>query len=80
MGNPMTRTLGKSGIEVSALGMGCWPIAGITRASIEEGSGPFGWGDVDDHESIQAIHAALAQGINFFETADVYGEDTAKIS
>jgi aryl-alcohol dehydrogenase-like predicted oxidoreductase len=65
----MNRTLGRSGIEVSALGMGCWAIGGPFWA----GETPQGWGNVDDEESIQAIHAALDRGVNFFDTANVYG-------
>jgi hypothetical protein len=47
-----TRTLGRSGIEVSALGLGCWAISGPFWA----GELPLGWGEVDDNESIRAIH------------------------
>jgi aryl-alcohol dehydrogenase-like predicted oxidoreductase len=65
----MNRTLGRSGIEVSALGMGCWAIGGPFWA----GETPQGWGNVDDEESIRAIHAALDRGVNFFDTANVYG-------
>jgi aryl-alcohol dehydrogenase-like predicted oxidoreductase len=65
----MKRTLGRSGIEVSALGLGCWAIGGPFWA----GETPLGWGEVDDNESIRAIHAALDLGINFFDTANVYG-------
>jgi aryl-alcohol dehydrogenase-like predicted oxidoreductase len=65
----MRRTLGRSGTEVSALGMGCWAIGGPFWA----GETPLGWGEVDDNESIRAIHAALDHGINFFDTANVYG-------
>ena len=65
----MKRTLGRSGIEVSALGMGCWAIGGPFWA----GETPQGWGNVDDEESIRAMHAALDLGINFFDTANVYG-------
>jgi aryl-alcohol dehydrogenase-like predicted oxidoreductase len=64
-----TRTLGHSGIEVSALGMGCWAIGGPFWA----GEQPVGWGAVDDAESIRAIHRALELGVTFFDTADVYG-------
>lgn len=65
----MKRSLGRSGIKVSALGMGCWAIGGPFWA----GEIPQGWGEVDDHESIRAIHAALDLGVNFFDTANVYG-------
>ena len=70
----MKRSLGRSGIEVSALGMGCWAIGGPFWA----GETPHGWGEVDDDESIRAIHAALDCGVNFFDTANVYGAATAK--
>jgi aryl-alcohol dehydrogenase-like predicted oxidoreductase len=69
MENVITRTLGRSNIEVSALGLGCWAIGGL--AWREET--PVGWGEVDDNESIRAIHRALDLGVNFFDTADVYG-------
>lgn len=63
------RTLGRSGIEVSPLGMGCWAIGGPWQWM----DGPGGWGEVDDDESVRAIHAALANGITFFDTAATYG-------
>ncbi|UCD99469.1 MAG: aldo/keto reductase [Chloroflexota bacterium] len=65
----MRRMLGRSGIEVSALGMGCWAIGG----PFFSGETPLGWGEVDDAESIRAIHAALERGVDFFDTANVYG-------
>jgi aryl-alcohol dehydrogenase-like predicted oxidoreductase len=65
----MKRTLGRSEIEVSALGMGCWAIGG----PFWSGETPIGWGDVDDEESIRAIHIALDLGVNLFDTANVYG-------
>ncbi|HEY63968.1 MAG TPA: aldo/keto reductase [Caldilineae bacterium] len=64
-----TRTLGRSGIEVSAMGLGCWAIGG---PFYRDGK-PVGWGQVDDNESIRAIHRALDLGVTFFDTADVYG-------
>lgn len=68
--NPITtRQLGKSGITVSALGMGCWAIGG--EMWIE---GKYdGWGPIDDNESIRAIRRALDLGVTFFDTSDVYG-------
>ncbi|MEU6076522.1 aldo/keto reductase [Micromonospora sp. NPDC047074] len=64
-----TRTLGRSGIEVSALGMGCWAIGGPWA----EGVQPLGWGAVDDDESVRAIRRALDLGVTLFDTADTYG-------
>ena len=65
----MRRDLGRSGIEVSAVGMGCWAIGG----PFWDGETPLGWGEVDDQESIRAVHAALDRGVDFFDTANVYG-------
>ena len=64
-----TRQLGRSGIEVSAMGLGCWAIGG----PFWRGGQSRGWEQVDDDESIQAIHRALDLGVTFFDTADVYG-------
>jgi aryl-alcohol dehydrogenase-like predicted oxidoreductase len=65
----MTRQLGKSGITVSALGMGCWAIGGEMWYE-----GKYdGWGTIDDHESIRAIQRAVDLGVTFFDTSDVYG-------
>ncbi|MFC7546242.1 aldo/keto reductase [Plantactinospora sp. GCM10030261] len=65
-----TRTLGRSGIEVSAIGMGCWAIGGPLWG--DDGTA-FGWGEVDDDESIRAIHRALDDGVTLFDTASNYG-------
>jgi aryl-alcohol dehydrogenase-like predicted oxidoreductase len=64
------RTLGRSGIRVSALGFGCWAIGGEWQNT--EGQ-PLGWGKVDDDESVRAIRRALDLGVTFFDTADTYG-------
>jgi len=57
------RKLGRSGIEISAMGLGCWAIGGS------------GWGGgADDDQSIRGIHKALELGVNFFDTADAYGD------
>lgn len=53
--------LGLTDLEVSRIGFGCWAIGG------------HGYGKVDDNESIKTIENALDSGINFFDTADVYG-------
>lgn len=65
----MKRKFDKSGLEVSALGLGCWAIGGPFWA----GDMPLGWGEVDDAESIRAIHHALDLGVTFLDTANVYG-------
>ncbi len=56
------RVLGKSGIEVTKIGVGLWAIGGTE------------WGETDDQESLDMISAALEMGINFFDTADIYGD------
>jgi aryl-alcohol dehydrogenase-like predicted oxidoreductase len=56
-----TNTLGKSGLEVTEIGIGLWAIGGDE------------WGPVDDQNSLDTIEAAREAGINFFDTADVYG-------
>lgn len=63
------RRLGRSNLEVSAMGLGCWAMGGTWIYDNE----PAGWGQVDDAESIRAIHYALDAGINFFDTAANYG-------
>src|SRR5512137_2390843 len=63
------RRLGRSNLEVSAMGLGCWAIGGPWTIDGE----PAGWGQVDDAESIRAVHYALDAGINFFDTAANYG-------
>lgn len=70
MSTKFTRKLGRSGIPVSALGLGCWAIGGPFAST--EGM-PLGWSQVDDNESIRAIHKALDMGVTFFDTADIYG-------
>jgi aryl-alcohol dehydrogenase-like predicted oxidoreductase len=63
------RRLGRSNLEVSALGLGCWAMGGAWTYDNE----PAGWGKVDDADSIRAIHYALDAGVNFFDTAANYG-------
>jgi aryl-alcohol dehydrogenase-like predicted oxidoreductase len=64
------RRLGKSDIEVSALGMGCWAIGGPFKS--DDGR-LFAYGNVNDKESIKTIKKALEIGVNLFDTAEAYG-------
>ncbi len=65
----LTRKLGRSGITVSALGLGCWAIGG----PFWRGDQPVGWGEVDDTQSLAALARAVELGVTFFDTSDVYG-------
>jgi aryl-alcohol dehydrogenase-like predicted oxidoreductase len=55
------RELGRTGWNVSEISFGAWAIGGS-------------WGSVDDKDSIAALHTAIDQGMNFIDTADVYGD------
>jgi aryl-alcohol dehydrogenase-like predicted oxidoreductase len=59
------KRLGNSDLELTAIGVGAWAIGG--------GGWAFAWGPQDDNESIAAIHAALDGGVNWIDTAAVYG-------
>jgi hypothetical protein len=65
----MKRPLGRSGFEVSALGMGCWAIGDPFRS----GENPFGWEDMNDEESVHAIHKANDPGVNLLKTFPIPG-------
>lgn len=59
------RKLGNSDLMITPLGVGAWAMGG--------GGWAFAWGPQDDQESIDAIHAALDKGVNWIDTAAVYG-------
>lgn len=69
------RVMGKSGVKVSALGLGCWTIGG----RMWRGDKAVGWGEVDDDESIRAVHRAMDLGVTFFDTSDVYGTGHSEV-
>ena len=72
------RTLGQhSGIEVSALGLGCWAIGGPFAGA--DGGLEFGWGKVDDAESVRAIERGIEAGVTFFDTASNYGAGHSEV-
>jgi aryl-alcohol dehydrogenase-like predicted oxidoreductase len=60
------RTLGTSGLEISRIGLGTWAIGGHM------------WGGQDEAESRAAIHAALDHGINWIDTAPIYGSGVSE--
>jgi aryl-alcohol dehydrogenase-like predicted oxidoreductase len=67
------RMLGRSQIQVSAIGLGTNAIGGpVWDRSVRENL-PIGYGDVDTKEALQAIQHAVSLGITFFDTADEYG-------
>jgi aryl-alcohol dehydrogenase-like predicted oxidoreductase len=55
------REFGRTGWKIASVGFGAWAIGGT-------------WGPVDDEESLKTLHRALDLGVNFFDTADVYGD------
>ncbi|HEY5610502.1 MAG TPA: aldo/keto reductase [Thermoanaerobaculia bacterium] len=63
------RRLGNTGITVSEIGFGAWAIGG----PLEVGGVPVGWGGTSNDESLTAIRRARELGVNFFDTADIYG-------
>lgn len=60
-----TRTLGNSGLRLSVIGLGTWAIGG--------GDWAFGWGDQDEDDAIAGIVKAVQLGVNWIDTAAVYG-------
>lgn len=65
-----TRQLGSSSLHLSPIGLGTWAMGG--------GGWKFGWGEQDDAESIRAIRAGLDAGINWIDTAAIYGHGRAE--
>jgi aryl-alcohol dehydrogenase-like predicted oxidoreductase len=60
-----TKRLGKNGPQLTRLGLGTWAIGGADWQ--------YGWGSQDDRDSVAVIHEALDIGINWIDTAAVYG-------
>ncbi|RPJ62532.1 MAG: aldo/keto reductase [Acidobacteria bacterium] len=60
-----TKRLGRTGLEITRIGFGAWAVGG--------GEYAFGWGSQDDHDSVAAIERAVAEGVNWIDTAPVYG-------
>jgi aryl-alcohol dehydrogenase-like predicted oxidoreductase len=71
-----TRTLGMTGLQVSEIGLGAFPISGMSKQP--DGS-EYGWTGTDDQESIALIHRAEELGINLIDTAEGYGNGHSEI-
>ncbi len=65
------RALGNTGIELSVIGLGAWAIGG--------GGYRFGWGVQNDTDSISTIHRAIDMGINWIDTAPIYGDGRSEV-
>jgi len=61
-----TRELGRTGRQVSVVGLGCWQLGGD-------------WGRVDDADAMGVLHAAVDAGVTFLDTADVYGDGRSEV-
>ena len=65
------RTLGSTGLKVSEIGLGAFPISGMQKH--EDGT-MHGWSGVEDDESIALIHRAEELGVNLIDSAESYGD------
>ena len=66
-----TRNLGNSGIELTTVGLGTWAMGG--------GDWKFGWGPQDERQAIDAVIRAVDLGINWIDTAAVYGDGNSEL-
>lgn len=65
-----TARLGTTGMEITRVGFGAWAVGG--------GGWQFGWGDQDESDSVAAIRAAIEAGVNWIDTAPVYGRGVSE--
>lgn len=68
------RELGKSGVKVSEISLGCWTMGGLNWVN----GNANGWANVDEEEIVRAIKAGVDAGVNHFDNADVYGNGRAE--
>ena len=68
------RSLGKSGVKVSEISLGCWTLGGLNWVNGQ----PNGWANVDEAEAARAVDLGLEKGVNHFDNADVYGNGKAE--
>lgn len=69
------RVLGRTGLQVSAVSLGAWEIGGAVNLTFDRlGTIPHGWGATDDAESMELIKRCRDAGVNFVDTAPIYGD------
>lgn len=68
------RELGRTGVKVSEISLGCWTMGGLNWVN----GSPNGWANVDECEITAAIKTAIDSGVNHFDNADVYGNGKAE--
>jgi aryl-alcohol dehydrogenase-like predicted oxidoreductase len=68
------RELGKSGVKVSEISLGCWTMGGLNWVNGHAN----GWANVDEDEIVAAIKTGIDAGVNHFDNADVYGNGKAE--
>ncbi len=73
------RPLGRTGWQVSEISLGTYPLGGALQTTGSYWSGPATYGAVEEGEAVAAIYTGLRQGLNFVDTAPVYGEAEAYI-
>ncbi|MSS71818.1 MAG: aldo/keto reductase [Candidatus Latescibacteria bacterium] len=69
------RTLGKTGIRVSEIGLGCWAIGGASF----RGGQPTGWAGADIVQSLETVRRAWELGVTLYDTADAYGRGKSEV-
>lgn len=67
--------LGNTSMDVKPIGLGCWAIGG----PFTDNGAPCGWGDVSDKESLQALKTGIDMGVNFIDTANLYGAGHSEV-
>ena len=71
----VTRKLGKTGIDVTEVGLGCWALGG----SSFRGGQPTGWSGTDIMQSVETVKQAWEMGIRLYDTADAYGRGKSEV-
>jgi len=75
------RTLGRTGLNVSEISLGAWSLGGIVRVRnrTSKNPDPCGYGELSEADGIAIVDRALALGINFIDTAPIYGDGASEL-